>query len=323
MATEKKQTHEPDDGQVDLSFDEYEETEISVGGDETEEKEAKEEVKEEPVVEVSEEKDDEHQEVSRNVQKRIDRLTKKMREAERRETEAINYAKNVQSESEQIKSRLQTVDKGYMNEYGTRLNIEQQQTEDQLKKAMAAGNTDAVVAAQRKLTQLAVSADRYTNIQNNRNLQEQQEQAQVTSQQQVAVMNQANQAQQQPVQQQPVEQPPDPKAEQWAEKNNWFGKDEAMTFAAFGIHKGMVEKEGFDQQSDDYYDELDSRLRDKFPQEFNNGSGKRPVQNVAGNSRSRGKTSGRSRKVKLTPSQVAIANKLGVPLEEYAKYVKT
>ena len=306
MATEKKQTHEPDDGQVDLSFDEYEETEISVGGDETEEKEAK----KEPAIEVSEEKDDEHQEVSRNVQKRIDRLTKKMREAERREKEAISYAQNVQNESEQIKSRLQTVDKGYMNEYGTRLNIEQKQAEDTLKQALDSGDTTAAVAAQRKLTQLAVSADRYTNIQNSRNAQEQQQQAQVTSQQQ-------------PVQQQPVEQPPDPKAEQWAEKNNWFGKDEAMTFAAFGIHKGMVEKEGFDPQTDDYYDELDSRLRDKFPQEFNNGSGKRPVQNVAGNSRSRGKTSGRSRKVKLTPSQVAIANKLGVPLEEYAKYVKT
>jgi len=312
MATEKKQTHEPDDGQVDLSFDEYEETEILVGGDETEEKEAK----KEPAIEVSEEKDDEHQEVSRNVQKRIDRLTKKMREAERREKEAINYARNVQSESEQIKSRLQTVDKGYMNEYGTRLNIEQKQAEDTLKKALDSGNTTAAVAAQRKLTQLAVSADRYTNVQNNRNQQAQQQQAQVAAQQQ-----QAQQAQQPPPQ--PPEQPPDPKAEEWAGKNNWFGKDEAMTFAAFGIHKGMVEKEGFDPQSDDYYDELDSRLRDKFPQEFNNGSGKRPVQNVAGNSRSRGKTSGRSRRVKLTPSQVAIANKLGVPLEEYAKYVKT
>ena len=315
MATEKKQTHEPDDGQVDLSFDEYEETEISVGGDETEEEEEKEE--KEAAIEVSEEKDDEHQEVSRNVQKRIDRLTKKMREAERREKEAISYAQNVQNESEQIKSRLQTVDKGYMNEYGTRLNIEQKQAEDTLKKALDSGNTTAAVAAQRKLTQLAVSADRYTNIQNNRNVQEQQ-------QQQVAAQQQQQQVQQPPPQPpQPPEQPPDPKAEEWAGKNNWFGKDEAMTFAAFGIHKGMVEKEGFDPQSDDYYDELDSRLRDKFPQEFNNGSGKRPVQNVAGNSRSRGKTSGRSRRVKLTPSQVAIANKLGVPLEEYAKYVKT
>ena len=312
MATEKKQTHEPDDGQVDLSFNEYEETTVSVGGDEPETKEAK-----EPAIEVSEEKEDEHQEVSRNVQKRIDRLTKKMREAERREKEAISYAQNVQNESEQIKSRLQTVDKGYMNEYGTRLNIEQKQAEDTLKKALDSGNTTAAVAAQRKLTQLAVSADRYTNIQNNRNVQEQQ-------QQQVAAQQQQQQVQQPPPQPpQPPEQPPDPKAEEWAGKNNWFGKDEAMTFAAFGIHKGMVEKEGFDPQSDDYYDELDSRLRDKFPQEFNNGSGKRPVQNVAGNSRSRGKTSGRSRRVKLTPSQVAIANKLGVPLEEYAKYVKT
>ena len=308
MAKEKKQTHEPDDGQVDLSFDEYEETEIVVGGDETEEKEEK-EAKEEPVVEVSEEKEaseDEHEEYSTSVQKRIDRLTKKMREAERREKEAISYAQNVQNESEQIKSRLQTVDQGYMTEYGNRLNIEQKQVENTLKEAMEKGDTDAAVAAQRKLTQLAVSADRYTSVQNNRK----QQQAQTP----------VAQPQAQP---QPVEQPPDPKAEQWAEKNNWFGKDEAMTFAAFGIHKGMVEKEGFDPQSDDYYDELDSRLRDKFPQEFNNGSGKRPVQNVAGNSRSRGKTSGRSRRVKLTPSQVAIANKLGVPLEEYAKYVKT
>jgi hypothetical protein len=197
-----------------------------------------------------------------------------------------------------------------MNEYGTRLNIEQKQAEETLKKALDTGNTTAAVAAQRKLTQLAVSADRYTNVQNTRNAQEQQAQA---------VAQQPQPVQQAP----PAQQPPDPKAEEWAGKNNWFGKDEAMTFAAFGIHKGMVEKEGFDPQTDDYYDELDSRLRDKFPQEFNNGSDRRPVQNVAGNSRSRGKTTGRSRKVKLTPSQVAIANKLGVPLEEYAKYVKT
>jgi hypothetical protein len=277
-----------------------------VGENESEEKD--------PVIEVSEEKadsGDEHEEYSTSVKKRIDRLTKKMREAERRETEAIKYAQNVQAESQQIKSRLQTVDQGYMTEYGNRLNIEQKQVEDTLKDAMDKGDTGAAVAAQRKLTQLAVSADRYTSVQNNRK-------------QQVAQAAAQKQQPQQPVQQpQPVEQPPDPKAEKWADKNNWFGKDEAMTFAAFGIHKGMVEKEGFDPQSDDYYDELDSRLRSKFPQEFNNGSGKRPVQNVAGNSRSRGRTSGRSRKVKLTPSQVAIAHKLGVPLEEYAKYVKT
>jgi hypothetical protein len=301
----KANKHEPDDGQVDLSFDQYEETVVSVGENESEEKE--------PVIDVSEEKadsGDEHEEYSTSVKKRIDRLTKKMREAERRETEAIKYAQNVQAESQQIKSRLQTVDQGYMTEYGNRLNIEQKQVEDTLKDAMDKGDTGAAVAAQRKLTQLAVSADRYTSVQNNRK-------------QQVAQAAAQKQQPQQPVQQpQPVEQPPDPKAEKWAENNNWFGKDEAMTFAAFGIHKGMVEKEGFDPQSDDYYDELDSRIRNKFPQEFN-GSGKRPVQNVAGNSRSRGRTSGRSRKVKLTPSQVAIAHKLGVPLEEYAKYVKT
>ena len=173
---------------------------------------------------------------------------------------------------------------------------------------MDRGDSDAMIKGQRKLTELAVSADRYKNVQRSR------EQEQEIAQQQPAP--------QQPIQQQaPPEQAPDPKAEKWASENDWFGKDEAMTFAAFGIHKAMVENEGFDPQSDDYYDELNGRIRGKFPQEFKNGSGRKPVQNVAGNSRSRSK--GRSKKVVLTGSQVAIAKKLGVPLEEYAKYVKT
>tara|TARA_R110002072_G_scaffold61642_12_gene155018 strand:- start:1766 stop:2659 length:894 start_codon:yes stop_codon:yes gene_type:complete len=297
MATEKSNTHEQEDGQVDLSFEEYEETTVNLPSAEKEDEPVE---KEEETVEAEKETvgtEDEHEEVSKNVKKRIDRLTKKMREAERREQDAIKYAQGVKTEADKLKTQLQTVDHGYMNEYGQRLDIEQKQVETELKQAMQSNDADAVIEKQRKLAQLAVAAETYNKAQR---------------------AQQARQAQPQP---QPVEQPPDPKAEQWASKNDWFGKDEAMTFAAFGIHKGMVENEGFDPQGDDYYDELDLRLRAKFPQEFNNGSGKKPVQNVAGNSRSRSK--GRKTQVKLTQSQVAIAKKLGVPLEEYAKYVKT
>ena len=142
-----------------------------------------------------------------------------MREAERREQEAINYAKNVQAESQQLKQKLQTVDHGYMNEYGNRLDIEQKQVESELKQAMQANDPDKVIELQRKIAQLAVSAENYSKVERARKAQPQ--------------------PQAQP-QAQPVEQPPDPKAEEWASKNEWFGKDEAMTFAAFGIHKAMV-----------------------------------------------------------------------------------
>tara|TARA_R110002049_G_scaffold1007_4_gene7387 strand:+ start:47 stop:973 length:927 start_codon:yes stop_codon:yes gene_type:complete len=306
-----KNEHKPEDGQVDLEFDEYEETTVELP---SAEKEEEVEVQVEEKQEASE-SEDEHEKVSKNAERRIGRLTKKMREAERREQEAINYAKNVQAEAAQLKQKLQTVDHGYMNEYGNRLDIEQKQVENELKQAMQANDADKVVELQRKVAQLAVSAENYTKAQR----AQQARQTEQPPQQQVQPQQVQQQVQQPPPQQ--VEQPPDPKAEKWASKNEWFGKDEAMTFAAFGIHKAMVEKEGFDPQGEDYYDELDSRIRSKFPQEFNNGSGKRPVQNVAGNSRSRSK--GRSKQVKLTQSQVAIATKLGVPLEEYAKYVKT
>ena len=316
MANEKSNTHEQEDGQVDLSFDEYEETTVDLPSEKKEEvKDPEETVEEEVEAKEPEEaaESDEHAEVSKNVQKRIDRLTKKMREAERREQDAIKYAQGVKNEADQLKNKLQTVDDGYMNEYGNRLEIEQKQVESELKQAMAANDADAVIEKQRKLAQLAVSAETYNKAQRAQQARQQRPQPQVQAQPQVPAQPQ--------VQAQPAEQPPDPKAEEWASKNDWFGKDEAMTFAAFGIHKGMVENEGFDPKSDDYYDELDSRIKGKFPQEFNNGSGKKPVQNVAGNSRSRSR--GRKKQVKLTSSQVAIANKLGVPLEEYAKYVKT
>jgi hypothetical protein len=258
-------------------------------------------------------KEDEHEEYSQSVKKRIDRLTKKMREAERQREEALKYAQNVQSETETLRQRVQALDQGYMTEYGSRLSMEQQQVESELKRAVEMGDSDATVAAQRKLTQLAVASDRYetTKQAQERALKERQERAQQPNPQQF---------EQQP-QPQPAVRAPDPKAEDWASKNEWFGSDEAMTFAAFGVHKRLVEDEGFDPTSDEYYSELDNRIRKEFPHKFKDSTGKRPVQNVAGSARGSTGRTGR-KQVKLTPSQVAIAKKLNVPLEEYAKYVK-
>jgi len=301
MAETQQKAHEADNGQVPLEFDE-EATEVEISPEVSPEAE-------EQVIEV--EGKTEQEEYGTTVQKRIDRLTKKMREAERQREEAIKYAQNVQHESEGLKARMQQLDQGYVSEYGNRINAEQQQAENELKKAVELGDVDATVAAQKAMTQLAVAQDRYE--------QAKIQQDQLLAQQQAAYTQQA-QALSQPAQPQVAPPIPDPKAERWAARNEWFGQDEAMTFAAFGIHKKMVESEGFDPQSEEYYSELDERLHKEFPQKFN-GTSKRAAQTVAGVSRS--SSSGRGKKkVRLTPSQVTIAKKLGVPLEEYAKYVK-
>ena len=238
-------------------------------------------------------------------QKRIDRLTKKMREAERREQEAINYARQVQTESSQIKERMSNLDNNYVSEFSTRVGAQMDQAEAELSRAMELGDTKSAVEAQRKITTLAIQADRAE--------QAKAQQAQYAEQ---AKVQQATQA----VTQAPPAKRPDPKAEDWALKNKWFGDDQAMTYAVFGIHKKLIEDEKFDPQSDEYYTELDRRMMEEFPHKLK-GSNKRPAQTVA--SASRTATTGRSgRKVRLTPSQVAIAKKLGVPREEYAKYGK-
>ena len=251
--------------------------------------------------------EDQFEQAENATQSRINRLTKKMREAERRENEAVNYAKHVQAEANSLKQRMSSLDNSYVNEYTTRVETQLAQTEKEMARAMELGDTQAAVEAQRKLTSLSIENDRASQAK-----MQQERQRQTASQH-----PQQQQVQQQPQQQQVKR--PDRKAEEWAEQNDWFGQDEAMTFAAFGIHKKLVEDEGFDPQSDDYYSELDQRISDKFRVPANTTS-RRPAQTVAGVSRS---TSGRSgRKVRLTPSQVAIAKKLGVPLSEYAKYVK-
>jgi len=256
---------------------------------------------------VEEGSEDQFEQAENATQSRINRLTKKMREAERRENEALNYAKQVQAEANSLKQRMSSLDTSYVNEYTTRVETQLAQTEKEMARAMELGDTQAAVEAQRKLTSLSIENDRAS-------------QAKMQQERQRETASQQPQQQAQPQQQQQQMRRPDRKAEDWAEKNDWFGQDEAMTFAAFGIHKKLVEEEGFDPQSDDYYSELDQRISEKFRTPANNTS-RRPAQTVAGVSRS---TSGRStgRKVRLTPSQVAIAKKLGVPLSEYAKYVK-
>jgi hypothetical protein len=240
-------------------------------------------------------------------QKRINRLTKKMREAERQRAEALRYAQQVQNESTSLKSRLNNLDNSYVQEYSTRVSTQMSQAEAALSRAIEMGDTKGSVEAQRTLTALAIQADRAEQAK----LQQQR----YTQQNAAAQQHQAREPM-------PAQAPrrPDQKAEKWALRNAWFGQDEAMTYAAFGIHKRLVEDEGFDPQSEDYYTELDRRISSKFRGQVQSTSN-RPAQTVAGASRTT--ASGRSgRKVRLTPSQVAIAKKLGVPLEEYAKHVK-
>ena len=262
-------------------------------------------------VEVSEASDsedtDQFKKAETATQKRIGRLTKKMREAERREQEAMRYAKAVQQETDALKKRVADLDNSYVSEYTNRVSSEIQQAEAALSRAIDLGDSQATVEAQRKLTALAIQADRA-------------EQAKAQQERYSAQAEATAQVPAQAAPQQPAEpRRPDPKAEQWALRNAWFGDDEAMTYAAFGIHKKLVEDEGFDPKSDEYYNELDRRIEDKFQTNANTSS-RRPAQTVAGANRTSGRSG--SRKVRLTTSQVAMAKKLGVPLEEYAKYVK-
>jgi len=290
--------------------EQQEQLEMEVEVDTEVEVEASEEQSDQENVEIVEE--DQFDKAQSSTQKRIDRLTKKMRDAQRREEEAVNYAKQVQQEATQLKQRFSALDSNYVSEYTNRVQTQMEQTEKELARAMELGDTTAVVEANKKMIALSAENDRANQAKVAQERQQQQAQQQV-QQQPVAPQ------QQQAVQQQQIKRP-DPKAQDWAARNDWFGQDEARTFAAFGIHKKLVEDEGFDPTSDEYYTELDRRISDTFGGNAKSAS-KRPAQTVAGVSRS---TAGRSsgKKVRLTPSQVAIAKKLGVPLEEYAKYVK-
>ena len=265
----------------------------------------------------SEDKDVADKEVadySESVKKRINKLTYKIKEAERREQAAIEYAKNVQNELNKTNENLSQKDKSLYDEYSARVESQLASAEDRYKTAYDIGDTDAMMESQKDVAKLAVELESLNRVKP--------EKSETPVKQDVGEQVQQNLNQQ--VQTTPS---PDPKAQEWAKKNDWFGTDLAMTTSAFAFHRELVETEGFDPSSDDYYQEIDKRMVDSFPHKFNNGgevSRMNNVQeNVAAPSRgARGKT-GKGRTVKLSPSQVAIAKRLGVPLEEYAKHIKT
>ena len=274
-----------------------------------EEKVEVEQVEEKPVEtkteETKDEKADELKTYSEGVQKRIAKLTRKMREAERQKEEALSYAQSIKSERDNLQSRFVKADKSYVSEFETRVKSNMEAARSALRTAIEAGDVDAQVKAQEQMATLNADAVRLASLKS-------QQETEPKVEKQVNVS--PSQAEQ------PVR--TDPKAEAWAARNSWFGNDTAMTYTAFDMHKTLVEKEGYDPQSDEYYEEIDKRLRVEFPNKFDKVADTttekaKPAQTVA--SARRPANTGRRKTVKLTPSQVAIAKRLGVPLEEYAK----
>jgi len=254
------------------------------------------------VEEVSEEHEQEVAEYSDSVKKRIDKLTYKMREAERREQAALKYAESVKNELTDTKTKLSKVDNNLFSEYNTRVDSQLERAKTNLKRAHEENDTDNLIAAQEELAKLSVEAESLTRIQKEREEKQ--------------IENEARDLQNPPIQ---TPLPPDPKAQEWAARNKWFGDDVAMTSSAFAFHRQLVEEQGINPASDQYYDVLDEKIKDAFPHKFEQAN--KPVQAVAGGSVG-ATTVNKSKKIKLTSSQVAIAKKLGVPLAEYAKHVQ-
>ena len=268
-------------------------------------------VEEAPIVEEPKKgKEEELEDYSASVKRRIDKLTRKMREAERREQAAIEYAKNVNDKYKQAVNLGAQKDEHAIKNIEDKLVTQEAFAKRAMEAAMQAGDVNKQVEAQQEIARLAIEKERVNVSKQKRERTKGQEfQGEPMPeilQQNVQTGNQQNQ--------QPIPEP-DPKAAEWASRNSWFGKNKVMTYAAMGLHEELVE-EGFDASTDEYYTEIDKRIARNFPQQ---GNQTRPTQKVG--SAARTSSTGR-RTVKLTPSQVAIAKKLGVPLEEYAKHVK-
>ena len=300
--------------QVELDTDGIQEKDIQVEQESTVEKERPElepvdlgysdPIKQDTKAQVQKElpldKSDNLEQVSDTVQKRINQLTRKMREAERREKAALDYAKGLQTKYNKAEKDKTVVDESFVKEYETRVDAQTEQVKQKLKAAMESQDYDSMMTANQELTALAVEKEKAK-------MRKEQLEQQKTEAEELA--------KQQPQQQEPIpQQEPSEKAKAWADENTWFGQDKVMTNAAYTIHTDLVQK-GFDPESDEYYTEVNKQMRENFPNKF---AEERPVQTVASAGR---KQQGR-RTVKLTRSQVAIARKLGVPLEEYAKHVK-
>jgi len=260
---------------------------------------------------LEEKKDDsELEDYSKGVQARIAKLTRKMREAERREQAAVEYARSVEEKRQQLESKFKKTDSDYIKKFETTISSGLEAAQKELAAAIEAGDASAQVEANKRIATLAFE---------NAKLDAAKEGRQTAQEEKPVQLSQANNVNI-PQREYPIN--PDPRAEAWASKNSWFGSDRAMTYTAFEIHKDLTEKEGYDPSSDEYYAEVDKRIRVDFPHKFGNTETKQttaPVQTVA--SANRSVKPGR-KTVRLTSSQVAIAKKLGVPLEEYAKQLK-
>ena len=248
------------------------------------------------------------EEYSKGVQSRIAKLTRKMREAERQRDSATEYARALENQRQEDQRKFSRLDTDYWKRFETNVKTGMESAQRELAAAIEAGDSKAQVEANKRIATLAFENAKV-------------EQAKEGREENVKLSDGGKLPTQTP-RDLPYQQPTDPKAEGWAGKNRWFGQDRAMTFTAFEIHKDLVEKEGYDPKSDEYYEEVDKRIRVDFPHKFgksDNIQTTRPVQSVA--SANRSVKPGRQT-VKLTPSQVAIAKKLGVPLEDYAKQLK-
>lgn len=254
--------------------------------------------------------EDEHEQYSKNVQKRIKKLTEKYRQEERDKEEAARLAQVLREENEKLKAQIGSTQQAHLTEYGSRLENQLNITKQAIKDAHDRGDIDQMIEAQQALSKISIEQERY------RLAKERQERVKVQQPE-----DSGERQVQQPVPQQQAAPEPDPKAQDWASKNEWFGQDEVMTYAAFGIHRKLVEEEGFDPTSDEYYDEIDKQIRSEFPHRFASQPKGRSSQVASADTSASRRPSGR-RTVKLSPSQVAMAKKLNVPLEEYAKYVK-
>jgi len=290
---------EKDPKEVEVKEEVKEETKEAVQEPRTTEQEP--EVK---VEEPKEEKKEELEEYSQGVQKRIAKLTKKWREAERQKEAALDYAKGVQHEHSQLQTRFSKLEPNYVKALENRVTAGLDAAKAKLHTAREAGDINAEVDAQKSIAQLGVEEARLNALKDKQS-QEKEKVVQTPSLTQAV-----------------APQKPDPKAEAWADKNDWFGKDNAMTYTAFDHHKKLTEQDGFDPNTDEYYAEIDKRMRLDFPHKFANTTSQestKPTQTVA--SATRSVRPSRST-VRLTSSQVAIARKLGVPLEEYAKQLR-
>ena len=304
---EEKKEEVKDEQVIDPNLPIVEEVKTEESKPEPEQK-TEEPVKEEKEVKVQEDKSPEDkkelEEYSDGVKKRIAKLTKKMREAERQKEAALEYAKGIKAEADKTKSKLSTMEPGYMIAMEGRVKSGLQAAEAKLTAAREAGDIASEVQAQKDIARLGLEEARVEMMKKRVATESKQKPVeQPTLNQAIAPRATAN----------------DPKAEEWAIKNEWFGKDSAMTYTAFDLHKKLTEEEGMDASTDEYYEEIDKRMRIDFPHKFDKQEVKvttKPTQQVASAKRS---VNPSRKTVRLTPSQVTIAKKLGVPLEEYAK----